>query len=151
MLRLLAVAALIPLAQVLPARSRSTSMLPPGASVYVTPTPNGPDYNGAPAVYPGTYPGSHAPAPVVVAPAPLYAPTEVAPQVYVTPAPGYAPTYDAPLQAYGAARRIVPQRRVYLDDLPRSPAPVPMAGGWRASDASNRVLYRTSWPGLSSP
>ena len=40
----------------------------PGASVYVT--PNGPDYNGAPAVYPGTYPGSYAPAPVVVAPAP---------------------------------------------------------------------------------
>ena len=96
----------------------------PGASVYVT--PNGPDYNGAPAVYPGTYPGSYAPAPVVVAPAP-----EVAPQVYVAPAPGYAPTYDAPLQAYGAARRIVPQRRVYLDDSPRPPAPVPY-GRWMA-------------------
>ena len=98
----------------------------PGASVYVTPTPNGPYYNGAPAVYPGPYPGPYAPpAPVVAAPAPVYAPTEVAPEVYVTPAPAYAPTYDAPLQAYGAARGIVMQRRVYLDDAPRPPAPVP--------------------------
>ena len=131
MLRPLAVAALI-LAGASVASAQSVYLyVAPGASVYVTPTPNGPDYNGAPAVYPGTYPGSHAPAPVVVAPAPLYAPTEVAPQVYVTPAPGYAPTYDAPLQAYGAARRIVPQRRVYLDDSPRPPAPVPY-GRWMA-------------------
>ena len=129
MLRPLAVAALI-LAGASVASAQSVYLyVAPGASVYVTPTPNGPDYNGAPAVYPGTYPGSHAPAPVVVAPAPLYAPTEVAPQVYVAPAPGYAPTYDAPLQAYGAARRIVPQRRVYLDDSPRPPAPVPY-GRW---------------------
>ena len=126
MLRPLAVAALI-LAGASVASAQSVYLyVAPGASVYVTPTPNGPDYNGAPAVYPGTYPGSHAPAPVVVAPAP-----EVAPQVYVAPAPGYAPTYDAPLQAYGAARRIVPQRRVYLDDSPRSPAPVPY-GRWMA-------------------
>ena len=131
MLRPLAVAALI-LAGASVASAQSVYLyVAPGASVYVTPTPNGPDYNGAPAVYPGTYPGSYAPAPVVVAPAPLYAPTEVAPQVYVTPAPGYAPTYDAPLQAYGAARRIVPQRRVYLDDSPRPPAPVPY-GRWMA-------------------
>jgi hypothetical protein len=53
----------------------------PGASVYVTPTPNGPYYNGAPAVYPGPYPGPYAPpAPVVVAPALVYAPTGFAPQ-----------------------------------------------------------------------
>ena len=93
----------------------------PGASVYVTPTPNGPYYNGAPAVYPGPYPGPYAPpAAIVPAPAP-YAPTEVTPQVYVTP----APAYDAPLQAYGAAPGIVMQRRVYVDEAPRPPAPVP--------------------------
>src|SRR5438045_3805174 len=68
----------------------------PGASVYVTPTPNGPYYNGAPAVYPGPYTEPYAPqAPVVAAPvpAPVYAPTAVAPQVYLAPAPTYAPTY----------------------------------------------------------
>jgi hypothetical protein len=92
----------------------------PGASVYVTPAPNGPYYNHAPAVYPAPYPGAYAP------PASVYAPNEVAPEVYVTPAPAYAPTtYDAPLQAYGAARGVVMQRRVYLDDAPRPPAPVP--------------------------
>ena len=129
MLRPLAFAALT-LAGASVANAQSVYLyVAPGASVYVT--PNGPDYNGAPAVYPGTYPGSYAPAPVVVAPSQGYAPTEVAPQVYVTPAPGYAPTYDAPLQAYGAARRIVPQRRVYLDDSPRPPAPVPY-GRWMA-------------------
>ena len=91
----------------------------PGASVYVTPPPHDPYYNGAPAVHPGSYPGLYAP------PASVYAPTEIAPEVYVTPAPAYAPTYDAPLQAYGAARGIVMQRRVYLDEAPRPPAPVP--------------------------
>ena len=85
----------------------------PGASVYVTPTPNGPYYNGAPAVYPGPYPGPYAP-PAAIVPAP-------APQVYVTP----APAYDAPLQAYGAAPGIVMQRRVYVDEAPRPPASVP--------------------------
>lgn len=90
----------------------------PGASVYVTPTPNGPYYNGPPAVYPGPY----APPAAIAPPAPVYAPTEVAPQVYVTPAPAY---YDAPLQAYGAASGIVMQRRVYVDGAPRPPAPVP--------------------------
>jgi hypothetical protein len=97
----------------------------PGASVYVTPTPNGPYYNGAPAVHPGPYPGPYAPS------ASVYAPTEVTPEVYVTPAPAYAPTYGAPLQAYGAARGIVMQRRVYLDEAPRPPAPVPY--GWRGA------------------
>ena len=144
MLRPLAIAALT-LAGASVASAQSVYLyVAPGASVYVT--PNGPDYNGAPAVYPGTYPGSYAPAPVVVAPAP-----EVAPQVYVAPAPGYAPTYDAPLQAYGAARRIVPQRRVYLTTRRGRQHRCPMAGGWLASDACDRLLYRTSWPGLSSP
>jgi len=97
----------------------------PGASVYVTPTPNGP-YNGAPAVYPAPYSGGYAPsAPVVAAPPPIYGPAEVAPQVYVAPAPGYAPSYDAPLQAYGTPRGIVMQHRGYLDEAPRPPAPVP--------------------------
>jgi len=89
----------------------------PGASVYVTPTPNGP--YGAPAVYPGAYGGPYAPlAPVIAAPG--YGPTEVAPQVYVSP----TPTYDAPLQAYGAAPGLVMQRRV-IDGAPRPPASVP--------------------------
>jgi len=125
MLRSLAVAALT-LAGSGAACAQSVYLyVAPGASVYVTPTPNGPYYNGAPAVYPGPYSGPYAPpAPVVAAPAPIYAPTEVAPQVYVAPAPGYTP-YDAPLQAYGAARGIVMQRRVYVDEAPRPPAAVP--------------------------
>jgi len=126
MLRPLAVAALTLAGSGVACAQSVYLYVAPGASVYVTPTPNGPYYNGAPAVYPGPYPGPYAPpAPVVVAPAPVYAPTEVAPEVYVTPAPAYAPTYDAPLQAYGAARGIVMQRRVYLDEAPRPPAPVP--------------------------
>ena len=126
MLRPLAVAALTLAGSGVACAQSVYLYVAPGASVYVTPTPNGPYYNGAPAVYPGPYPGPYAPpAPVVVAPAPVYAPTEVAPEVYVTPAPAYAPNYDAPLQAYGAARGIVMQRRVYLDEAPRTPAPVP--------------------------
>jgi hypothetical protein len=119
MLRSLAVAALTLAGSGVACAQSVYLYVAPGASVYVTPTPNGAYYNGAPAVYPGPYPGPYAP------PAPVYAPTEVAPQVYVTPAPAYAPTYDAPLQAYGAARGIVMQRRVYLDEAPRPPAPVP--------------------------
>ena len=119
MLRPLAVAALTLAGSGIACAQSVYLYFAPGASVYVTPTPNGPYYNGAPAVYPGPYPGPYAP------PAPVYAPTEVAPEVYVTPAPAYAPTYDAPLQAYGAARGIVMQRRVYLDEAPRPPAPVP--------------------------
>jgi len=115
MLRPLAVAALTLAGSGVACAQSVYLYVAPGASVYVTPTPNGPYYNGAPAVYPGPY----------APPAPVYAPTEVAPEVYVTPAPAYAPTYDAPLQAYGAARGIVMQRRVYLDDAPRPPAPVP--------------------------
>ena len=126
MLRPLAVAALTLAGSGVACAQSVYLYVAPGASVYVTPTPNGPYYNGAPAVYPGPYHGPYAPpAPVVAAPAPVYAPTEVAPEVYVTPAPAYAPTYDAPLQAYGAARGIVMQRRVYLDEAPRPPAPVP--------------------------
>jgi hypothetical protein len=118
MLRSLAVAALILAGSGVACAQSVYLYVAPGASVYVAPTPNGPYYNGAPAVYPGPYPGPYAPPPV-------YAPTEVTPQVYVTPAPAYTPTYDAPLQAYGAAPGIVMQRRVYVDEAPRPPAPVP--------------------------
>src|ERR1700754_2651363 len=82
----------------------------PGASVYVTPTPNGPYYNGAPAVYPGTYPGPYAPPPVVAAPLSPSYPAEVVPQVYVERAPAGL-GYDAPLAAYGAAPGVL-QRRI---------------------------------------
>jgi hypothetical protein len=98
----------------------------PGASVYVSPTPNGAYYNGAPAVYPGFYPqGPYAPPPAVAAP-PVYGP-EVAPEAYLAPAPAYyaPPTYGAPLQAYGAAPPLVMQRRLYVDQAPRPQAPVP--------------------------
>lgn len=122
MLRSLAVAALI-LAGSGAACAQSVYLyVAPGASVYVTPTPNGPYYNGAPAVYPAPYPAPYLPPAAIVAPpAPVYAPGEVVPQVYVTP----APAYDTPLQAYGAAPGTVMQRRVYLDAAPRPPAPVP--------------------------
>ena len=97
----------------------------PGASVYVT--PGGP-YGAAPTLYPGAaYPGpAVAPAGAVVAtPVPPVGygyPAEVAPQVYVAP----APAYDPGLQAYGAAPAgTVMQRRVYVDEIPRPPAPVP--------------------------
>ena len=131
MLRSLAVAALT-LAGSGAACAQSVYLyVAPGASVYVTPTPNGPYYNGAPAVYPGPYPTPYGPpAPVVAAPAPVYGPTEIAPQVYVAPAPAVAPTYDAPLQAYGAAPGLVMQRRVYVEGAPRPPAPVPYGRRW---------------------
>jgi hypothetical protein len=125
MLRPLAVAALALAGSSVACAQSVYLYVAPGASVYVTPTPNSPYYNGAPGVHPGPYPGPYAP------PASVYAPTEVAPEVYVTPAPAYAPTYNAPLQAYGAARGIVMQRRVYLDEAPRPPAPVPY--GWRGA------------------
>lgn len=121
MLRPLAVAALTLAGSSVACAQAVYLYVAPGASVYVTPTPNGPYYNGAPAVYPGTYPGSYVP------PGAVYAPTELAPEVYAAPAPAYAPTYDAPLQAYGAARGNVMQRRVYFDEAPRPPAPVPNA------------------------
>ena len=131
MLRSLAVAALTLAGSEVACAQSVYLYVAPGASVYVTPTPNGPYYNGAPAVYPGPYapPGPAFGAPV---PAPVYAPPEVAPQVYLAPAPAYAPTYDAPLQAYGAAPGIVMQRRVYVEGVPRPRAPVPYgrARGW---------------------
>src|SRR5262245_20203293 len=97
----------------------------PGASVYVTPTPNGPYYNGAPAVYPGPYPGAYgAPAPVVAAPLPPSYPTEFLPEAYVERGRAYAPGYGAPLSAYGAVPGIM-QRRVYVEEPARPPAPVP--------------------------
>ena len=121
MLRSLAVAALTLAGSGIACAQSIYLYVAPGASVYVTPTPNGAYSNGVPAVYPGTYPGPYAPAPV-------YGPTEIAPQVYVAPAPGYAPgyapTYDEPLRAYGAAPGVV-QRRVYADEAPRPRAPVP--------------------------
>ena len=122
MFRSLAVAALT-LAGSGVACAQSVSIyVSPGATVYVTPSPNG-YYNGAPAVYPGPYGGPYAPlAPVIAAPG--YGPTEVAPQVYVSP----TPTYYAPLQAYGAAPGLVMQRRV-IDGAPRPQASVPSARG----------------------
>lgn len=54
-------------------------------------------------------------------------PAEVVPQVYVARAP--AGGYDAPLAAYGAAPGVV-QRRIYVEEPPRPPAPVPY-GRWR--------------------
>jgi hypothetical protein len=92
----------------------------------VTPTPNG-YYNGAPTVYEGPYPGPYAPpAPVVAAPlSPAY-PAEIVPEAYVTRAPGYG----VPLSAYGAAPGVVVQRRVYVEEPLRPPAPVPY-GRWR--------------------
>jgi hypothetical protein len=98
----------------------------PGASVYVTPTPNGPYYNGAPTVYQGLYPGPYAPpAPAVAAPLPPAYPAEVVPEAYVTPAPTYTPGYRGPLSAYGAAPGVAVHRRVYVEEPVRPPAPVP--------------------------
>jgi hypothetical protein len=120
MLRFLAVAALSLASSGVACAQSVYLYVASGASVYVT------YYNGAPAAHQGPYPGPYAPAAAVIAaPAPVYAPAEVTPQVYVTPAPAYPPTYDAPLQAYGAAPGIVMQRRVYVDQAPRPPAPVP--------------------------
>jgi hypothetical protein len=122
MLRSLAVAALILAGSGVASAQSVYLYVAPGASVYVTPTPNGPYYNGAPAVYSGAYAGAYAPSAAIIAPpAPVYGPAEVAPQVYVAP----APAYDPALQAYGAAPGTIMQRRVYLDEAPRPPAPVP--------------------------
>ena len=96
----------------------------------MAPTPNGPYYNGAPAVYPAPYSEPYAPpAPVVAAPLSPSYPAEVAPQVYAERAPAYGLGYGAPLAAYGAAPGIV-QRRIYVQEPPRPPAPVPY-GRWR--------------------
>jgi hypothetical protein len=131
MLRSLAVAALTLAGSGIACAQSVYLYVAPGASVYVTPTPNGPYYNGAPAVYPGPYPGPYAPpAPVVAAPVSPAYPAEVLPQAYVAHAPTYAPGYDAPLTAYGAAPGSVVQRRVYVEEPIRPPAPVPY-GRWR--------------------
>jgi hypothetical protein len=120
MLRSLAVAALVVAGSGVACAQSVYLYVAPGASVYVTPTPNGPYYNGAPALYQGAYAGAYAPPAAIVAPP--YGPAEVAPQVYVAP----APAYDPALQAYGAAPAgTVMQRRVYVDEIPRPPAPVP--------------------------
>jgi hypothetical protein len=126
MLRSLAVAAFV-LADSGVAFAQSVSIyVAPGASVVVMPMPNGPYYNGAPAVYPAPYPGPYAPpAPIVAVPGPVYGPTEVPPQVYVAPRPAYPSTYEVPLHAYGAATGIVMQRRVRIDEPPRPPGTVP--------------------------
>lgn len=122
MLRSLAVAALT-LAGSGVACSQSVYLyVAPGASVYVTPTPNGPYYDGAPTVYPRPYPGSYAP---LASPLSLAYPAEVVPEAYVARAPIYAPSYDAPLSAYGAASGVPVQRRVYVEEPARPPAPVP--------------------------
>ena len=104
MLRSLAVAALTLAGSGVACAQSVYLYVAPGASVYVTPTPNGPYYNGAPAVYPGPYPEPYAPpAPVVAAPLSPSYPTEVVPQVYAERAPAYGLGYGAPLAAYGAA------------------------------------------------
>ena len=125
MLRSFAVAALVLAGSGFACAQSVYLYVAPGASVYVTPMPNGSYYNGAPAVYSEPYPEPYAPVVAAPLPAPIYGPTAVAPQVYVAPAPAYAPTYDAPLQAYGAAHGVVTQRRVYVDEAPRPRAPVP--------------------------
>jgi hypothetical protein len=61
MLRSLAVAALTLAGSGVACAQSVYLYVAPGASVYVTPTPNGPYYNGAPAVYPGPYPEPYAP------------------------------------------------------------------------------------------
>lgn len=126
MLRSLSVAAFVLAGSGIACAQSVSIYVAPGASVLVTPMPNGPYYNGAPAVYPAPYPGPYAPpAPIAAMPGPVYGPTEVAPQVYVAPRPAYPPTYDVPLQAYSAAPGIVMQRRVRVDEPPRPPASVP--------------------------
>ena len=78
MLRSLAVAALTLAGSGVACAQSVYLYVAPGASVYVTPTPNGPYYNGAPAVYPGPYPEPYAPpAPVVAAPLSPSYPAEV--------------------------------------------------------------------------
>ena len=124
MLRSLAVAALTLAGSGVACAQSVYLYVAPGASVYVTPTPNG-YYNGAPTVYPGPYPGPYAPPAPAAAPlSPAY-PAEIMPEAYVAPAPTYAPRYGVPLSAYGAAPGIVVQRRVYVEEPVRPPAPVP--------------------------
>ena len=126
MLRSLAVAALTLAGSGVACAQSVYLYVAPGASVYVAPILNGPYYNGAPAVYPAPYAEPYAqPAPVVAAPLSPSYPAEVVPQVYAERALGYG----APLAAYGAAPGIV-QRRIYVQEPPRPPAPVPY-GRWR--------------------
>ena len=130
MLRSLAVAALTLAGSGVACAQSVYLYVAPGASVYVAPILNGPYYNGAPAVYPAPYSEPYAqPAPVVAAPLSPSYPAEVAPQVYAERAPAYGLGYGAPLAAYGAAPGIV-QRRIYVQEPPRPPAPVPY-GRWR--------------------
>jgi hypothetical protein len=58
MLRSLAVAALTLAGSGVACAQSVYLYVAPGASVYVTPTPNGPYYNGAPAVYLGSTAGA---------------------------------------------------------------------------------------------
>jgi hypothetical protein len=129
MLRSLAVAALTVTGSGVACAQSVYLYVAPGASVYVTPIPNG-GYNGA--VYQGPYPAPYAPpAPVGAAPlSPAY-PDEIVPEAYVAPAPIFTPGYRAPLSAYGAAPGVV-QRRVYVEEPVRPPAPVPYGRrrGW---------------------
>ena len=130
MLRSLAVAALTLAGSGVACAQSVYLYVAPGASVYVTPTPNG-YYDGTPTVYQGPYPGPYAPsAPVGAGPlSPAY-PAEIVPEAYVARPPTYTPGYDVPLSAYGAAPGIVVQRRVYVEEPVRPPAPVPY-GRWR--------------------
>jgi len=130
MLRSLAVAALTVAGSGVACAQSVYLYVAPGASVYVTPTPNG-YFSGAPTVYEGAYPGPYAPpAPIVAAPLSPANPAEIVPEAYVAPAPTYAPRYGVPLSAYGAAPGVVVQRRVYVEEPVRPPAPVPY-GRWR--------------------
>jgi len=83
MLRSLAVAALTLAGSGVACAQSVYLYVAPGASVYVTPTPNG-YYNGAPTVYQGPYPGPYAPPAPAAAPlSPAY-PAEIMPEAYVT-------------------------------------------------------------------
>jgi hypothetical protein len=126
MLRSLAVAALTVAGSGVACAQSVYLYVAPGASVYVTPTPNG-YFNGAPTVYEGAY---ALPVPIVAAPLSPANPAEIVPEAYVAPAPTYAPRYGVPLSAYGAAPGVVVQRHVYVEEPARPPAPVPY-GRWR--------------------
>ena len=105
MLRSLAVAALTLAGSGVACAQSVYLYVAPGASVYVTPTPNGPYYNGAPAVYPGPYPEPYAPpAPVVAAPlSPSYPAEVVAAAVYAGTARRWRPMARHPASCSGAS------------------------------------------------
>ena len=131
MLRSLAVAALTLAGFRRRLRAVGLSVRRDWRSVYVTPTPNGPYYNGAPAVYPGTYPGPYAP-PAGGRRAAFAVLSRRGRAAGLRGARArFGLGYDAPLAAYGAAPGVL-QRRIYVEEPARPPAPVPYGRrrGW---------------------